>query len=87
LGVKPWGERLRPLEQRSGSQIGFCSIHAFKGLEANAVIVTDIDTIGDEASEALFYVAVTRALHRLVILLHERVKKQVVEMLLQAPDA
>ena len=50
-------------------------------MEAPAVIVTDIDGIENGSSMSLFYVAVTRALHRLVILMHERVKEDIGNLL------
>jgi ATP-dependent exoDNAse (exonuclease V) beta subunit len=43
-------------------------------MEAGAVIVTDIDRIMDADAMALFYVAITRALHRLIVLVGEPVK-------------
>ncbi len=78
----PWGDRLRPIDEVSGGNVGYCSIHAFKGMEAPAVVVTDIDRIADPASMALFYVAITRPLHRLAILMHERAKLDVAQALL-----
>ncbi len=83
LSVKPWADRIKPFEAAREGEIGFTSIHAFKGLEAGAVIVTDIDRIRDDASVALFYIATTRALHRLVILANESVKKDVREALVR----
>ena len=49
----------------------YCSIYRFKGLEAPAVIVTDVTDLDDPAARSLLYVGLTRALHRLVILAHE----------------
>jgi nuclease-like protein/AAA domain-containing protein len=71
-----WKDRLRPLSIDASSGISYGSIHAFKGLESRAIVVTDIDRIGDPASQALFYVATTRALHRLIILAHEAVREE-----------
>ncbi len=83
LSAKPWADRIKPFEAAREGEIGYASIHAFKGLEAGAIIVTDIDRIRDEASVALFYIATTRALHRLVILANESVKKDVREALVR----
>jgi len=77
----PWKDRLRPFELAGRGQTGYSSIHAFKGMEAPAVIVTDIDGIENDSSLPLFYIAVTRALHRLVILMHERVKEDIGNLL------
>ncbi len=76
LGNSPWRERLRPMDQVGSPAIGYCSIHAFKGLESRAIVVTDIERIGDPTAQALFYVAATRALHRLVILAHQSVRNE-----------
>lgn len=76
LHTRPWSQRLRPFGQRNPGGVSYCTIHAYKGLEAKAVIVTDVDSIEDERARALFYVATTRALHRLVILADGSVKTQ-----------
>jgi len=41
--------------------VGFCTIHAYKGLDAPAVVITDIDRWGSELDEALFYIGISRA--------------------------
>jgi hypothetical protein len=65
------GVRLAPIRQVRDSQtIPFSSIHAFKGLEAPAVIITDIDNLNDEKSRALLYVGMSRARIRLFMLMH-----------------
>jgi hypothetical protein len=51
--------------------IPFASIHAFKGLEAAAVIITDIENLDDEKSRSLLYVGMSRARIRLYMLMHE----------------
>lgn len=60
---------LRPadgLPARPG-QIHYSTVHAFKGLEAPAVIVTDLDeTVTTDNFDALLYVGLTRATDRLV---------------------
>jgi hypothetical protein len=70
--------RLRPFGQVGGAGgIEYSTIHAFKGLESRAVVITDVEGIGDAAEQALFYTGITRALHRLVIIAHERVREQI----------
>lgn len=61
--------------------IRFSSVHAFKGLEAAAIIVTDIVRL-DEQSRALLYVAMSRARIRLILLMHENTRKEYDRMLL-----
>jgi hypothetical protein len=70
-------------EKASKKQIGCGSIHAFKGMESLAIIVTDVETITGEQAASLFYVAMTRALHRLYILAHSNIKSAVLERILQ----
>lgn len=72
----PWKERLRAETQADAGHVPYCSIHSFKGLEAEAIVVTDIKSIGQPRDKTLLYVALTRPLDRLYILAHERVKKE-----------
>lgn len=51
-------------------RIRYTTIHAFKGLEAQAVIVTDIENLDTVRSGDLFYIALSRALHHLDVLCH-----------------
>jgi DNA polymerase III delta prime subunit len=75
----PWRDRLRPFEAANKGNIGYCTIHSFKGLEAPCVIITDIDRIEDGS---LFYTGVTRSLQRLVMLCNQSVKKEIASVLL-----
>lgn len=81
--MSPWKERLRPLVSAASGQIGYSTIHSFKGLEAGAVVVTDLENITGPTAAALFYIAVTRALHRLTLLIHESVKNEIIQLLLE----
>ena len=73
---------LRPAKQiPEKNQVSYCTIHAFKGLEAPVVIVTDIEEVGTELSANLFYVAITRSLERLFILVNEKARKEMIEIL------
>ncbi len=73
----PWRGRVRPRSEAYGGHIAYSSIHAFKGLESSAIIVTDIEQLSGEIPLDLFYIAVTRALHRLTILVHEPARDEV----------
>lgn len=73
-----WKDRVRPLSMASPNQIRYTTIHSFKGLEAPCVIVTDIEDITND----LFYIAITRTLHRLVLLMAETTKPTVTQLLL-----
>lgn len=57
------GERPRP------GQLQYATIHAFKGLEAPAVVVTDLDRRVVPSFESLLYVGLTRATDRLIALI------------------
>ena len=63
--------RLAHYASRNG-RVGYTTIQAFKGLEAPAVIVTDIEAVDSEADRSLLYVALSRASDRLYILAHKR---------------
>ena len=71
-------------ERQDGPWVGFTSIHAFKGLEAPAVILTDIEAFQGILAEALFYVGMSRARQRLVMLMHERCRGPYLESVCQA---
>lgn len=85
MTASPWKDRLRPFETAGKGHIRYCSIHAFKGLEAPCTVITDIERIAEPYARSLFYTGVTRALHRLAILCHQSVKKEVISVLLKQP--
>lgn len=65
-----------PIRQLKNSvSIPFTSIHAFKGLESSAVIITDVDNLDDERSQALLYVGMSRARARLYMLMEEKCRR------------
>ena len=70
----PWSQRIKEPTAASGGDIRACTVHAYKGLEAPAVIVTDLTGITTAEEQALLYVAMTRATERLVVLLPETAK-------------
>ena len=57
-----------------------CSVHAFKGMEAPAVVVTDIDDLRAPWSPPLLYTALSRAQHRLVMIVSREAGKQLRDM-------
>ncbi len=85
IDSNPWKGRFAPYDRIQPGLIGYSSIHAFKGLEAPAIIVTDVNKLSGQDSTALFYVAVTRSLDRLIILASEDVKKDILNIVLQKP--
>jgi hypothetical protein len=82
INSHPWKGRLRPYGAATKGHTRYCSVHAFKGLEAPAVVVTDVDHISDPASMAIFYVAITRAVDRLLLLVHESAKEEIIRTLI-----
>lgn len=64
------------------SKIGYTTVHAFKGLEAPVVIVTDVDSVATERAQSLFYIAISRAIERLCILVHEDAREDLLTVLL-----
>lgn len=68
-------------EAEDGVSIRYASVHAFKGLEAPAVVLTDIDGIGDEQAKSLLYVGMSRARVRLHIQMNERLRSSYDAML------
>ena len=62
-----WKGRLREYSN-DPSTATFSTIHAFKGLEAPVVILTDIRSLATPRDFDLLYVGMSRALHRLAVL-------------------
>jgi superfamily I DNA/RNA helicase len=67
---------LDAVDLRSG-RIKYSSIYRFKGLEAPAVVITDVHALATPADRSLLYVGCTRALERLVILADARLKQRI----------
>ncbi len=82
---KPWSDRLAPIDQAAQGQIPYATIQSFKGLESPAIVVTDIEHLDSELFSSLFYVATTRALERLCIIVHETAKPDIITALLGKP--
>ena len=67
---------LRPIsEGGNGNVIHYGSIHSYKGLEAAAIVLTDIGSIGTEYEQSLLYVGMSRARQQLVLLLSKECKE------------
>lgn len=81
----PWQQRLVPLAARPAGHIGYSSVHAYKGLEAPVVILTDVNHVRDKDAAAVLYVGLTRALHRLIVLLNDTAKEDVLRLFTRQP--
>lgn len=78
----PWKDRIQPYQLKSsGGHVQYSTIHSFKGLESPVVLVTDLTQLSDKESRNLFYIAITRSLSRLVLILHESVRKDLKSIL------
>jgi superfamily I DNA/RNA helicase len=70
---------LRPVDgsvPRPG-QLRYTTVHAFKGLDAPAVIMTDLDESNVPNFEALLYIGLTRATDRLIALTESRTLRNI----------
>jgi hypothetical protein len=82
--VPHWRGRIVPLGTgKALNRVTFGTVHAFKGLEAKAIILTDVEEIGTQAAQALFYVGASRATHQLTILANKNVKAQARALILR----
>lgn len=62
----------------SKGKLRYATIHAFKGLDAPAVIVTDLDDSGWPNFDALVYIGLTRATDRLVTMVETKTLRRLV---------
>ena len=61
--------------------IRFATAQAFKGMESPVVVLCDVEAVNDSNSQALLYVAMSRARSHLTVLVHERTKPSIRECL------
>ena len=64
----------------------FSTVHSFKGLESQIVIIVDIDAVDGEQAQALLYVAMSRARSLLILMINERARKAVESRIGKAMD-
>ncbi|MFL1629601.1 ATP-binding domain-containing protein, partial [Staphylococcus capitis] len=80
--TNPWLRQI--LKQADGrtarpGQVHYSTIHAFKGLEAPAIVVTDLDAAKTTDNfDSLLYIGLTRATDRLVVLIEASTLRQAV---------
>lgn len=67
--------------------IRYCSVHAYKGMESPAVILTDVEEINGDLATALLYVGMTRARLALHVLMNERLRRMYGQLLTQGLKA
>ena len=78
LEKKEWKNRISEFDINNKDKILYTTIGRFKGLEAPAIIITDFTSI--ENKQNLFYVGISRALHRLSVFLHRDMKDNINEI-------
>ncbi len=64
--------------------IRYSSVHAFKGLEAAAIVLTDIEDLSTDRAKRLLYVGMTRARLDLRMLMDECCKQQYKSLILES---
>jgi len=72
-----WSSRIEPYRNETSGKIRYTTIQKFKGLEAPAVILTDFVRLKDDHEASLFYIGLSRALHRLGVFLHDDLKTHI----------
>ena len=72
----PWKSRVKPFKVDPSGYLSYATIHAFKGMEAQIVLVTDLDRINGDEDLALLYVALSRAVHKVVLFISESLKEK-----------
>lgn len=80
---QPWSQRIRPRGQNGEGYIRHSTIHAFKGLESPAVIVTDIESLSSRHDVELLYIAASRSQEHLFLLVTEEAQRELFEAALQ----
>jgi hypothetical protein len=78
---KAWSDQVASFEQAAPGQMRYTTIQSFKGLDSPAIVVTDIEHLAGDHFSSLFYVATTRALERLYIIVHETAKADIIKAL------
>jgi ATP-dependent exoDNAse (exonuclease V) alpha subunit len=61
--------------------IRFATAQAFKGMESPVVVLCDVDAVNESQSQALLYVAMSRARSHLTVLVDEQTKPAIRECL------
>jgi superfamily I DNA/RNA helicase len=78
------GRTFTPLRAPQSNGIRFGSIHAFKGLEARVIVLTDVPSLLGPKAQDLFYVGITRAQTALIILAEDPVRSEMARVLFGA---
>ncbi len=72
----PLVDSSRSLDTEQGC-VRYSTIHSFKGLESQVVILVDINEVDDDWSQSLLYVGMSRARSLLILMIQERARKAI----------
>ena len=61
----------------SNDHLRFCTIHSFKGLESEVVILTDVEEVNGDSSRLLNYTGISRAKVRLYLFYDQEIEGEV----------
>lgn len=81
VATKNHNSLIAPFDEASENQIRYCSIHSFKGLESSVVIITDLHDLTNLQVQSLTYIAITRTLSRMILILHESTRDEILTIL------
>ena len=60
---------------------GFATVQAYKGMESNYVLITDIEDLSGEIAKSLLYIGMSRARYGLILFIAEAVRNEYREIL------
>jgi hypothetical protein len=72
--------KLCPLGESGSGRVRFGTVHAFKGLDAPAVVVTDVAQLTGRTTQDLLYVAMTRSTGPLCLLVSRDLGPEIAEL-------
>ncbi len=61
-------------------QVAFSTVHAFKGMEATAVIVCDIESVSTDEAKSIIYIGMSRAKSHLVVLANNKIRDTIIDL-------
>lgn len=85
LATAGTGAPLVALPDRREGASSYGTVAAFKGLEAPAVILTDVEEVATPQAQRLFYVAVSRATDRLRVLARDGLQRSFAQLISGGP--
>lgn len=76
-------KEIKSANEVSASQkyFGFATVQAFKGMEGNYILITNIEDLSSEVAKSLMYVGMSRARYGLILLISETMRNQYYDIL------